>query len=210
MLLGAKTKSKEGGKSKVAKQHTPSQAAINRTVTRVRNSIERMFSTSIKTCAVLGGRVLHFAYFEFIPQYIDIACAISNPFRGCLDDKKGVNDENDFNTMRTRISHKNEILEVLKKSSTDKYILKEGKFTRFYPEEDEKSVPEKSREEIPSYACGPYAMKLSSPYVTFWGQIDAKLKFCVYKTPSLHLLKVSGLKSRFSPRLGRVVYLLFK
>ena len=47
-----KTKSKESGKTRVAKQHTPKQAAIKRSVTRVRNSIERMFSTTMKTWAV--------------------------------------------------------------------------------------------------------------------------------------------------------------
>ena len=34
-----KVKSKEGGKTRIAKQHTPKQAALNRTVTRVRNTI---------------------------------------------------------------------------------------------------------------------------------------------------------------------------
>ena len=78
-----KTKSKVSGKTRVAKQHTAQQAAVNRTVTRVRNIIERRFSTTIKTWGVLGGKVLQFAHFEHIPQYMEIACAISNAFRGC-------------------------------------------------------------------------------------------------------------------------------
>ena len=119
-----KAKSKDSGKTKVAKQHTPKQAALNRTVTRVRNIIERMFSATIKTWGVLGGRVLSFAYFEFTPEYMDIACAISNAFRGCLDEKQGVNDAADFETMRNRISHEHEILRILGKSPTDK-----GSFT---------------------------------------------------------------------------------
>ena len=71
-------------------------------------------------------------------------------------------------------------------------------------------MPEMSKEQIRTYACGPYAMKLSSPYVTFWSRLEANIKFFVYKTPTFRLLKISGLKSRFSPRLAREVYLLFK
>ena len=156
-----KVKSKQDGKTRIAKQHTPQQAALNRTVTRVRNSIERMFSTTIKIWAVLGGKELHFAYFEHIPKYMDIACAISNAFRGCLDAKKGVHDEQDFQTMKTRIDHQNEIQKLLKKSETNKRILKSGKFVRFVPEEEEKLVPIMSEDEIRTYACGPYAMKNS-------------------------------------------------
>ena len=204
-----KVKSREDGKTTIAKQHTAKQAALNRTVTRVRNIIERMFSTSIKTWGVLGGR-LHFAYFEYIPQYMDIACAISNAFRGCLDVKKGAADENDFKTMTERISHENEIQKLLKRSGTNRFSLKRGKFERFNPEEECKKVPEMSEDQIRDYACGPYAMKLSSPYVKFWSNLDAKIKYSFFETSTFRLIKVSGLKSRFSPRLGREVYLLFK
>ena len=167
-----------------------------------------MFSTTIKTWGVLGGKVLHFAYFEHIPQYMDIACAISNAFRGCLDAKQGVNDEQDFNTMKRRISHQNEIQKLLKKSETNKRTLKSGKFVRFKPEDEQKLGMTEA--EIRTYACGPYAMKLATPYVTFWSELEANIKFWYHKTPQGLLLKCSGLKSRFSPRIAREVFLLYK
>ena len=43
-----KQKSKVDGKTQVAKQHTAYQAGQNRTVTRVRNIIERVFPVAIK------------------------------------------------------------------------------------------------------------------------------------------------------------------
>ena len=205
-----KVKSKESGKTRVAKQHTPKQAAINRTVTRVRNIVERMFSTTIKTWAVLGGRALHFAYFEHIPEYMDIACAISNAFRGCLDAKQGSNDEQDFKTMKERMSHKNQIPALLKKSDANRYSLKNGKFVSFDPSEESKVSPEMTKQEIRVYACGPYAIKLANPYVAYWAELDTELKFSHYKTSRLILIKVTGLKSRFSPGVAREVYLLYK
>ena len=106
-----KHKSKVNGKTQIAKQHmyTAHEAGMNRTVTRVRNIIERVFPVAIKCWGVLGGRVLHFAYFEHIPAYADIASAFHNAFRGCIDRKTGVMDEQDFSTMEKRIGQKNEI-----------------------------------------------------------------------------------------------------
>ena len=205
-----KKKSKQDGKTKIAKQHTQEQAGTNRTVMRVRNIVERMFSTTIKIWSILGGKPVHFAYFEHIPQYMDIACAVSNAFRVCLDAKKGENDDQDFETMKNRMGHKNEIPPMLKKSPTNKLLLKNGKFTRFDPEEEIEVVPVMSMEEIRNYACGPYALKLATPYVTFWANIETNIKFSFHKTARRLLIKVAGLKSRFSPRISREVYLLFK
>jgi len=205
-----KAKAKESGKTRVAKQHTPKQASINRTVTRVRNSIERMFSTTIKTWAALGGRALHYSYFEHIPAYMDIACAISNAFRGCLDKKQGSNDVEDFKTMENRINHENELLRVLKKAKTGRYVLKRGKFARFDPETEQKTVPEMPEESVRPYACGPYAIKLVNPYVSFWAELGTEVKFWHLTSAERTVIKASGLKSRYSPRIGRQVFLLFK
>ena len=46
--------------------------------------------------------------------------------------------------------------------------------------------------------------------MTFWSELDANIKFSYHKRPQTLLIKVSGLKSRFSPRLAREVFLLFK
>jgi len=203
-----KRKSKVSGKTTVAKQHTADQAAKNRTVTRVRNIIERVFPVAIKSWGVLGGKTLHFAYFEHIPAYVDIASAFHNAFRGCIDSKKGDMDEQDFETMKARIAHKNEIGTMLKKSK-HRRTLKNGKFVRFSPEE-EKSIPEMSTESIRKYACGPYAMSLADPYVEFWRELGSEIKFSKYKSGNRVLIKATGLKSRYSPRNAREVFVLFK
>ena len=81
-------------------------------------------------------------------------------------------DEQDFETMKARIAHKNEIGTMLKKS---KHIrtLKNDKFMRFSPKA-EKSIPEMPTEIIRKYACGPYAMSLADPYVEIWRELGAK------------------------------------
>ena len=210
MAPKGKKKTKEKGKTRVAKQHTAKQACVNRTVTRVRNIIERMFSTGIKTWAVLGGKNLQFQYFEHIPAYMDIACAVSNAYRGCLDAQKGTHDEQDFLTMQERMEHKNEIQDLLQKSKSGRLSLKKGKFIRFEPQNECKVVPEMTEQDIRKYACGPYAMKLARPYVEFWNELETERKFFHYTTPQFVLIKASGLKSRYSPSLAREVYLLFK
>ena len=92
--------------------------------------------------------------------------------------KKGENDDQDFETMKNRMGHKNEIPPMLKKSPTNKLLLKNGKFTRFDPEEEIEVVPVMSMEEIRNYyACGPYALKLATLYVTFWADIETNSYF---------------------------------
>ena len=115
--------------------------------------------------------------------------------------------------MQSRINHKNEILRLLKQSKqTHRYTLKGAKFVRFDPADPDeaKVIPEMSDEDIRKYTCGPFAMKLASPYVSFWAELGTDVKFSRHCTPRLLLIKASGLKSRYSPRIAREVYLLFK
>ena len=99
---------------------------------------------------------------------MDIACAVSNAYRGCLDAQKGTHDEQDFLTMQERMEHKNEIQDLLKKSQSGRLSLKKGKFIRFDAQDESKVIPEMTEQDIRKYACGPYAMKLARPYVEFW------------------------------------------
>ena len=66
-------------------------------------------------------------------------------------------------------------------------------------------MPVMTEEEIRTYA-----MKLATPYVTFRSELEANIKFWYHKTPQGVLLKYFGLKSRFSPRIAREVFLLYR
>ena len=54
-----------------------------------------------------------------------------------------------------------------------------------------------------------YAIKFATPYVTFWSELEANIKFWYHKTPQGVLLKCFSLKSRFSPRIARELFLLY-
>ena len=84
-----KHKSKVSSKTTVAKQHAADQAAKNRTLTRVRNIIERVFPVAIKSWEVLGGKTLHFAYLDtFLPTLILHPCSTMH-FEIALTQKGG-------------------------------------------------------------------------------------------------------------------------
>ena len=138
-----KQKQKIDKRTTVDKQHTPDQASKNRTVTRVRNIIERAFPIAIKSWGILGGKNLQYKYFEHIPAYVDIASALHNAFRGCIADEKGLMDEQDFEAMKSRIGRNNEIDAFLDIGKTGRCTLKSGTWERFSPEE-KKSVPDLS------------------------------------------------------------------
>ena len=110
---------------------------------RVRNIIERVFPVAIKCWGILGGQALHYSYFEQIPAYADIASALHNKFRVCIDEKKGNMDEKDFNTMKIRIGRKNEITSrFLKQNShTKRWKLRTCTLKRFSPESEKKRCP---------------------------------------------------------------------
>ena len=159
-----------------------------------------------------GGKTLYFAYFEHIPDYADIASAFHNVYRGCIDPKEGVMDRKDFSTMKKRIWHVNEITSkyIQQDKNTKRWKLKSGTLKAFSPVDEQKSVPDLRYDLIREYACGQYAMDLADPYVAFWQQLGSEIKFRKIKKSGGILLQATGLKSRYSPRVAREVYLLFK
>ena len=60
------------------------------------------------------------------------------------------------------------------------------------------------------YACGQYAMDLTDPYLEFWPELGAEVKFHKMEPRGGLLIKASGLKSRYSPANARTVHILFK
>ena len=158
----------------------------------------------------MGGKNLQYQYFEHIPAYADIASAFHNAFRGCIDLKKGPRDQQDFETIQKRFSHINEIETKLLKKAKNIYSLKSGKFEKFSPEEEKDILPDLTLEIIRVYACGQYAMDLADPYLEFWPELGAEVKFHKIEPLGGLLIKASGLKSRYSPANARTVYILFK
>ena len=78
------------------------------------------------------------------------------------------------------------------------------------PEEEKDTLPDLTLEVIRVYVCGQYAMDLADPYLEFWPELGAEVKFHKIEPLGGLLIKASGLESLYSPANARTVYILFK
>ena len=87
--------------------------------------------------------------------------------------------------------------------------MKSGNFEIFSPEEQKDILQDLTLEIIRVYACGQYAMDLADPYLEFWPELGAEVKFHEMESLGRLLIKASGLTSRYSLSNARTDYILF-
>jgi len=207
-----KTKVKTTGgrtKTKEVPQLEPEEADNNRFVTKLRNIIERINKIAIKRWKLLG-ETLSWQYLDKVEDLCKIAAALWNRFHSLEED--GEMDMEDYAQMKARFGHKNEIPKLLAK----KKLSWSGPAFERLLEKDEEIFANLTEKDIRRWATGPYAIKLSAPYLQQARDLEKNYRFLVPTNAgraipkNKFLLKLNGLRSRFSPKKkGRLVHLLF-
>ena len=205
-----KVKTKSGrSKTKEVPQLESTEADENRFVTKLRNIIERINKIAIKRWKLLG-ETLPWQYLDKVEDLCQIAAALWNRFHSLEED--GEMDMDDYAQLKERAGRVNEIPKIIEKSPKPTFGV--DAFQRII--KNKKTFANLSEDSIRGWATGPYAVKLSEPYLQQAHDEEKNLKFLGVTNAGRAvpnnklLLKLTGLRSRFSPKKkGRTVHLLF-
>ena len=86
-------------KPKGDKQQTAKDADFSRFVTKIRNVVERINKVALKNWGLLGGKPLHWRFFNKLDDLVKIAAALFNCYHGPLDPQRTKWDQSDLDTL---------------------------------------------------------------------------------------------------------------